>query len=206
MKSCFVKLGAEGKKIFLYKDKELKHKFKQVLWGDQLSVVEENDNGLLKVNWAPNSKDKKCTVYIPKEDTTSHRPLEIIFVDVGQGDGCVVIAPGKKGKERIVVIDAGPGSHMWEFLKVRFQSYNSNFNFEAAVLTHSDKDHYKGFKEIFADEQIGFNTVYHNGLVERPRGKDFEKLGGLTYDDNLNCNYLEELAEDREPIKEYFSK
>ena len=122
MKSCFVKLGAEGKKIFFYKDKQLKYKFKQVLWGDQLRVVEENANGLLKVNWAPNSKDKKCTVYIQKEDTTSHRPLEIIFVDVGQGDGCVVIAPGKKGKERIVVIDAGPGSHMWESWTIALDS------------------------------------------------------------------------------------
>ena len=97
----------------------------------------------------------------------------------------VVIAPGQKEKERIVVIDAGPGSHMWEFLKVHFQSYNRNFSFEAAVLTHPDKDHYKGFKEIFADEHIGFNTIHHNGLVERPWGKDFENLGGLAA-----ANYL----------------
>ena len=74
---------------------------------------------------------------------------------------------------------------MWEFLKVHFQSYNRNFSFEAAVLTHPDKDHYKGFKEIFADEHIGFNTIHHNGLVERPWGKDFEKLGGLAA-----ANYL----------------
>ena len=90
---------------------------------------------------------------------------------------------------------------MWEFLKVRFQSYNRKFNFEAAVLIHPDKDHYKGFKEIFADEHIGFNTIYHNGLVKRPWGKDFEKFGGLTCDSNLDCKYLEELAADSESIE-----
>ena len=86
----------------------------------------------------------------------------------------VVIAPGQKEKERIVVIDAGPGSHMWEFLKVHFQSYNRNFSFEAAVLTHPDKDHYKGFKEIFADEHIGFNTI-HTMDLSNVRGEKTSK-------------------------------
>ena len=203
METCFVGLGEKGKKRYLYKNSDLTKKFKQVLWGDLLQVENLNDEPL-KVTWAPNSDEGGQVSYISKDHTTQQRPLEIIFVDVGQGDGCVVITPELRKQERIVVIDAGPESHMKEFLKKRFGSYR-DLHFDAAVLTHPDDDHYGGFKEIFNDQNIGFKTVFHNGLVERPSGKDFEKLGGLTEADGYGLRYLEKLAEDNRLIEKHFS-
>ena len=203
MKTCFVGLGEKGKKRYLYKDPELTDKLRQVLWGDCLHVEKEMGKKL-KVTWAPNSDEGGQVAYILKKHTTQQRPLEVIFVDVGQGDGCVLITPEQQKEERVVVIDAGPGVHMKEFLKKRFESYR-DLRFDAAVLTHPDMDHYGGFKEIFNDHRIGFKTVFHNGLVERPEGKEFEKLGGLTYDKKLRRNYLENLAESSSLIKKYFS-
>ena len=46
---------------------------------------------------------------------------------------------------------------------------------EAAVITHSDQDHYGGFQDLFESDRFRFATVYHNGIVERtgtnPLGK-----------------------------------
>ena len=205
---CFVGLRDKGKKTYLYKDPQCskKEELRQVLWGDQLQIEkpkpgENVPKHVLKVIWAPNSPEgKKQEAFIKKDHTTPHRPLEIIFVDVGQGDGCVLIAPGQGKKERVIVIDAGPKDHMKKFLEERFGSY-SNFDFEAAVLTHCDMDHYKGFEEIFKDANIGFNTIFHNGLLERADGDKIYRLGDLT-----NCKkYLKNFTETESQVEKYFS-
>ena len=74
---------------------------------------------------------------------------------------------------------------MGEFLDQRFSAYRKGFKFHAAVITHPDEDHYFGFKAIFDSGKIKFDNVYHSGLVERRTGESFDKLGGLTRDDEL---------------------
>lgn len=171
----FVALPEDGRRTFLYD--EARKKFREVLWGDYLKVAGELPDGWLAIDWAARSPTKRRTLYIPKADTVERRPLEIIFVDVGQGDGAVLISPETGGEERIVVIDAGQRGNMRAFLQARFQTYRG-FNFSAAVITHPDADHYLGFRELFGDGRIGFRTVYHNGLVERPVKGSWAKLGG----------------------------
>ena len=53
------------------------------------------------------------------------------------------------------------------FLPSGFKPYNAQFQFHAAVITHPDKDHYRGFEPIFASPQFGFDVVYHSGICER---------------------------------------
>ncbi len=36
------------------------------------------------------------------------------------------------------------------------------------VISHSDKDHYRGFDYIFKNDKIPIESIYHNGIVERP--------------------------------------
>lgn len=76
------------------------------------------------------------------------------------------------------MIDAGEGDNIARFLNGRFRT-SRGFSFDAAVITHPDADHYRGFQAIFEDLRIGFGTVYQSGLVERPVSGTFEKLGGL---------------------------
>lgn len=205
----FVDLTKDGKKVYLYEynanTDTLKTK-RQVLWGDWLQIDENHVfppsiTNHLAVNWAPNSPNA-MTLYIKEEHTTDERPLEIIFLDVGQGDGAVLITPEPRETERVIVIDAGEGEHMHNFLKGRFEQYRDK-DFDFAVLTHPDKDHYLGFKSIFADHEIGFKTVYQNGLVERPVGSGYDKLGGLTPDGSLF--YMEDLATSRNDIETHFA-
>ena len=100
----------------------------------------------------------------------------MVFLDVGQGDGCVVNVPDGT-RQRTIIVDAGLGDNTHNFLKWRFRYVDSNAAFEAAVITHPDSDHYKGFQPIFDDERITFRNVFHNGLVERKVDDDDDILG-----------------------------
>ncbi|MEZ4808783.1 MAG: hypothetical protein R2819_00370 [Allomuricauda sp.] len=205
----YVGLGPKGKPVYLYTFDANKQKMKiakQVLWGDWLKLDDNHDYsqvgpGWTAIVWAP--KTKQEIYYIKTEYVADERPLEIIFLDVGQGDGAVLITPEDNQDEKIIVIDSGEGGNMAAFLNGRFKAYRG-FNFEAAVITHPDQDHYLGFKDIFADHNIGFKTIYHSGLVERPVNGSFEKLGGVTLDPNGDF-YMENLAIDKADIVAHFS-
>ena len=191
MANVFVGLGPEGEKYFLYAQDRAR-KVRQVLWGDWLTVDGVEPDGWLRILWSPN-KDPQ-TLYIPETHTVATRPLEIIFLDVGQGDGAVLITPETGTEEGVTVIDAGEGANMAWFLNARFKAYRG-FNFEAAVITHPDEDHYKGFEAIFANPRIGFRSVWHNGLVERPVGGTWAKLGASQRDPANGVTYLVDVVE-----------
>ncbi len=199
----FVGLREDGKRTYLYAQ-DRTHRVRQVLWGDYLEVIGELDDGWLEIDWAKRSPTKRTTLYIPKADTVARRPLEIVFVDVGQGDGAVLITPESGDEERILVIDAGMGDNMRAFLSARFQTYRG-FDFSAAVITHPDSDHYNGFLDLFRDHMIGFDTIYHNGLVERPVSGTWQKIGSPQEDPVSGVAYLHELAVDLPAIQAEFT-
>lgn len=198
----FVALREDGKKTYLYQA-DLRTRVRQVIWGDFLQVRAERDDGWLEIDWAPRSPTKRQTLYIHRDDTDATRPLEIIFVDVGQGDGAVLISPERGAQEHITVVDAGEGRNMHAFLSARFATYRG-FNFAAAVLTHPDQDHYGGFLPLFADHRIGFRTVYHNGLVERPVAGTWEKIGTPQRDAASGASFVHALAIDRAAVQSAF--
>jgi len=201
----FVDLRGDGKKTYLYAQDRTK-RVQEVLWGDYLHVMREFSDGWLEIDWARRSSTKRRTLYIRKEHTVDRRPLEIIFVDVGQGDGAVLISPERGADECITVIDSGVGGNMRAFLNARFATYRG-FDFDAAILTHPDTDHYAGFLDIFANHNIGFRTVYHNGLIERPVSGTWEKIGGTPRKDPATgVSYIYDLAVTRDAVSAAFSQ
>lgn len=197
----YVGLGKKGEKIFLYNRE--KEPVRQVLWGDWLLIDEDRLDDGMGASWLPVKWGRTKELYIKKKDTIDKRPLEIIFVDVGQGDGSVLITPETGADERIMVIDAGEGGNMQAFLNGRFRAYRV-FDFDSAVITHPDLDHYLGFKDIFSDHDIGFRTIYHSGLVERPVSGKFKKLGEITEDPENGEKYMVDLAIDSADIERIF--
>ena len=135
-------------------------KAKQLLWGDFLNVV-GTDGDCFKVKWGT------AHYLVRQADCVDERPLEVVFVDVGQGDGCLLVTPEAPPDDRIVVVDAGEGRNMYNFLKWRFGKLTKDVRFHAAVITHSDQDHYGGFQPCFEQERFTFAKVHHNGLAER---------------------------------------
>jgi beta-lactamase superfamily II metal-dependent hydrolase len=191
MQNVYAGLGDAGRKLYLY-EADRKTKVRQILWGDWLSVEGRESDGWLRIQWSPNSNPR--TLYIRETDTTAERPLEIVFLDVGQGDGAVLITPETGAKEGVIVVDAGEGDNMERFLNGRFKAYRG-FNFDSAVITHPDSDHYLGFGAIFANPKIGFKTIWQNGLVERATSGTWNKLGPSIKDPVTKVTYQTELAE-----------
>ena len=195
MAHAFVALSPDDKPIFLFAHGG--DKVRQVLWGDFLTLdpAASPDPAWTFVLWGA-SGGNPTRLKIGSAFVIDERPLEIVFVDVGQGDGCVLITPERDGTERIMVIDAGKTHHMAEFLEQRFKivQNTANLTFHAAVITHPDEDHYGGFEPIFRDTQAKFRHLYHSGLVERPVSGEFQKLGGKAKLAGDKVFYLRELA------------
>ncbi|MBR2228462.1 MAG: hypothetical protein IJ893_11415 [Bacteroidales bacterium] len=107
--------------------------------------------------------------YIKKTEMQAERPVEVNFIDVGQGDGCHIVTPDDKH----FLIDAGKSDNMYRFLKWRFNLRTAKTSPPpfTVVISHSDTDHYQGFGKIFSQtkgtaQQFSFKKIYHNGMVE----------------------------------------
>jgi beta-lactamase superfamily II metal-dependent hydrolase len=135
--------------------------------------------------------------WIPEHQIQKERLLEVIFVDIGQGDGCLIVTP----EDKHIVVDAGEGDNMVRFLRWRYGGFRQKFDFEAAVISHPDADHYKGFGALFDEPNAIFETVYHNGLMER---YDATGLGKKKKDGKRS--YVTELVTTLAELKAFLGK
>ncbi len=158
---------AKGPVSYLYDDVKKKNgsikreKVKQVLWGDWIEVVGPESGGWLNVTYG------KKPYFMKENALQDERVLEIIFLDIGQGDSCILTEPGRHHPPRVMVVDAGIGRNTNGFLNWRFRDFDNSGQLHAAVITHPDQDHYRGFLPVFRNEKLTIERVYHNGLVER---------------------------------------
>ena len=165
---------------------------KQLIWGDWIKVTGDEDSGFLPV------RVRGIDGFVASDQTQEERLLEMIFVDIGQGDGSLLITPD----DRIVVIDAGEGDNMVRFLKWRFAGFKNRIDFEAAILSHSDQDHYGGFRELFAQPNLFFKNVYTNGIMERAASAS-EILGEVVKHNGEK--YILDLVPSLESLTEFLS-
>jgi beta-lactamase superfamily II metal-dependent hydrolase len=207
MTTAFVALPDDDELAFLYDHNGAK--VRQVLWGDHLTLdaAVSTDAAWTNVVWG-SSSGNPTRLRIASRFVTDKRPLEIVFVDVGQGDGCVLITPERDGSERIMVIDAGKSQHMAEFLEERFKVVRNlaDLTFHAAIVTHPDEDHYGGFGHIFRNTNAKFRHLYHSGLVERAVPGEFEKLGGKSKRPGDKVSYLRALPTDDAAFRAEFQR
>ncbi len=69
--------------------------------------------------------------------------LRLIFCDIGQGDGMLIVTP--KGKQ--VVVDSGPGAKIVDCLGANMPFWDRTI--EMMILTHAQQDHMEGQIEVF---------------------------------------------------------
>jgi beta-lactamase superfamily II metal-dependent hydrolase len=135
-------------------------KTQQLIWGDFVTLLAEDDGDWTKV------RSRRTTGWMKKADLQEERLLEVNFVDIGQGDGTFIVTPD----DRFMLIDAGEADNMFRFLSWRFNLRNHPdrvITIPTTVMTHPDQDHYKGLTNLFKSEQFQFGSIYHSGLVER---------------------------------------
>lgn len=132
---------------------------KQLLWGDWVRVtdIQKVEDGYVQAHGRGVDGWMKLT------DLQREPLLQIVFVDIGQGDGALVITPD----DRKLVVDAGERDNMARFLKWKFNYFAKPMKMDAAVISHPDSDHYRGFDAVFDVKNLSFEQLFHNGIVER---------------------------------------
>jgi beta-lactamase superfamily II metal-dependent hydrolase len=170
----------------IYEASDRKKPLKQLLWGDYVRITGPKKGSVYPVY------SRGVKGWMDEQELQSNRLLEVAMVDVGQGDGCMIVTPDDKH----ILVDAGVGDNLHRFLRWRynkFQRSNLNglaatpenpFEFEAIVCSHPDADHYAGFALILKEPNIRVRTIYHNGIFERngpePMGP-IAKVGRQSY-------------------------
>ncbi|MEW4922740.1 hypothetical protein [Algibacter sp. 2305UL17-15] len=167
----------------------------EALWGDGAELVSNTPkNGRYKVNirWARN-------VYIKAEDLGDTPLLELYFIDVGQGDGVLIVTPERKH----ILIDGGykrskqpHGKSAADFVDWKFKKeYKMNtIELDAMISSHCDADHYGGLWDLLNPEEhekkeldttkTNVETFYHAGVswwksAEKSRFIGKEENGAL---------------------------
>lgn len=183
---------------FVYKEPDKKSEWiNHLLWGEWVQVLEELGD------WVKVNVRGELDGYMLKSDLQPNKLVELYFVDIGQGDGCLAILPDKQSSEDDapsdfrILIDAGENDNMLRFINWKFNTRNQNnapFLINDVVITHSDADHYKGLQPIFERTRFLFENVYHNGLVERATGDMLgprQKIGKVTYQTDIISTHSE---------------
>lgn len=169
----------------VYKAKTGSSVVNRVLLGTYLSVLEESPKRLRVATAGPDG-------WVDREDVREDMGLKAFFVDVGQGDGVLVEAPGKR-----LIVDGGPTTSLHRYLKGWQYSFlldaGQPVDIDAIVVSHFDADHFSGLIPIIKDERFRFGAVYHNGIARfgnsssRPDGYDTDL--GKTADGTLRTSF-----------------
>ena len=129
-------------------------------------------------------KIKGSYTYLPLK-LRSENLLQVLFVDVQQGDASIITLPtGEK-----ILIDGGEGKFVARILAALYpnSSKKDPVKFDSIIVSHGDADHFSGLFEIPESESnslkrkrvfLKTNNIYHNGLVksgERTLSKAFGK-------------------------------
>ncbi|MCC6809180.1 MAG: MBL fold metallo-hydrolase [Deltaproteobacteria bacterium] len=101
--------------------------------------------------------------------------LGLAFIDVGQGDACLITTPDG----RRVLVDGGENQMAARYIAKRYWSETASGTdvvFDAIVVTHGDADHFRGLVELvdaaketrdFKRIRVLAKRVFHNGIVKR---------------------------------------
>lgn len=188
---------------------------RMLFWGDEVDVVDENQNvsevadrvdvkfynyGTGKTEDGYIKKKKKKKKFVPLK-FRKEQLLQVLFVDVQQGDATIVQLPsGEK-----ILIDGGEGKFISRILAALFPKTTKAKPaiFDSIIVTHGDADHFSGLFKIPETETLALkrkriflktNHIYHNGLVKSGKSKTKEAFGkSRTVDKTL---YATELWDD----------
>ncbi len=178
----------------------------ELLWGDQLTVLDDSDALQTLV------KARNCTGYVNNEAIGDTPLLELYFIDVGQGDGILIVTPDRKH----ILIDGGynrkkqpHGKSAADFVDWKFKrDYGKNkILLDAMIASHCDADHYGGLWDLVnPNETEGLDThetvvnnFYHAGVSWWQNAAGTRSLG------ESKDGYLTTLLGDRSSLEEALS-
>jgi beta-lactamase superfamily II metal-dependent hydrolase len=181
----------------------------ELLWGDRIEVVNSTPvKGRVKV------KARGHSGYVKESELGDKPLLEIYFIDVGQGDGILIITPGSDAERKHILIDGGynrkaqpHGKSAADFVDWKFfKDYGEKkIRLDALISSHCDADHYGGLWDIVnpletADldctEGVEIGQFYHAGVSWWKKGDGGKYVGPASN------GYLTDLLEDTQSAKD----
>ena len=157
----------------LYWDSKKENLCMELLWGDRVEILSNTKvNGMYKVHarWAN-------TAYVHPFDLGDEPLLELYFIDVGQGDGVLIVTPDRKH----ILIDGGykrskqpHGKSAADFVDWKFKKDygQDSIDLDAMIVSHCDADHYGGLWDLLNEEEKAeldtsetkVKNLYHAGI------------------------------------------
>jgi beta-lactamase superfamily II metal-dependent hydrolase len=105
-----------------------------------------------------------CRGWVKKSDVGLDDVVRMHFVDVGQGDGCLI----ESGDARVIV-DGGESDNVLAYLRgFKYKGLilaGKVVNIDAVVVSHFDFDHYGGITGLLMDGSFAVDTSFHNGIA-----------------------------------------
>jgi competence protein ComEC len=96
-------------------------------------------------------------------------PLELYFIDVGQGDAAFIVSPAHK----TVLIDGGRGDEAFQFLVWKYRldlPATQPVDIDLLVVSHVDDDHLAGLAAILLHPRINVRRIIHSGIAKFDAG------------------------------------
>lgn len=178
-----------------YKDFAGKNRTRELLWGDRVEVLGQNGD-------KTRVKARGLQGEVATKALGGEALLEVYFIDVGQGDGVLVVTPERKH----VLIDGGyirerqpTGKNAADFVDWKFvKDYGEKrIKLDALIASHCDADHYGGVWDLLSttaearaemDAQgVDVDVLYHAGVSwwkKQPKGRwlgPIENVDGTSY-------------------------
>ena len=141
-----------------------------LIFGDEVETTGIQANGRDEVIY------RHRTGWVRSDRLTTNHPLEMYFIDVGQGDSAYIVTPGG----RKILIDGGSGNEAFQFLVWKYRldlPSPKPVDLDLMVVTHTDDDHLAGLVSILAHPLIGVREVVHSGIAKFGSGFDTESGG-----------------------------
>ncbi len=131
--------------------------------------------------------------YVKQNQLQSSKPLELYFIDVGQGDSTFIITPGG----RRILIDGGMNRRALGFLiwLYRLDEPANSLSIDLLVLTHADGDHLDGLVPIVRHPQINVRRIVHGGIATFQSGLYDRGIGDLDNTGNYLLTWHDQLSD-----------
>ncbi len=178
----------------------------ELLWGDRLKILQKGTKRT-KV------KARGKTGYVKNTDLGGEALLELYFIDVGQGDGVLIVTPDFKH----IFLDGGfarkyqdHGKNASDFVDWKFtKEYGeTTITIDAMIASHCDGDHYGGLWDLLKNDdeilakKIKLKAFYHAGVSWWKKGTDGKTLGkkATRRVDNKKVKFLTQILEDKNSV------
>lgn len=142
-----------------------------LIFGDEVDATNQQDNNRDEVKY------RGRWGWVRSDRIMPNHPLEMYFIDVGQGDSVFIVTP----HDRKILIDGGIGNEAFQFIVWKYRLDCTNpapVTIDLMVVSHADDDHMRGLISIITHPLIHVKEIVHSGIAKYNSGFDTE-LGDI---------------------------